>query len=414
MRFLRVFKESKFGLYSSLFALLMLGDGVMSYVLPVMIEERVGNQLQMGLILSFSSMVGLICDFLFSRWLRGSRYAIITRRSLAAAMLFPIVILLFGQYIWAYLAAMAIWGIYYELAMFSNYHFVDEEISPEQQPMVWGMITSVWSLSWFIAPLLATFVFNYFVQGPLLLGLGFYVSAMGLFLILGKYLKRPPKAVNVDERTATSFEQELRVWWTLLKKLWPIYIFNLMAVLVMSGFWSVGTLLAEELGEQSSLGMLFFAAWTFPPLLFSALAGPVTARFRKKKTAFVAGLISGMLLVPFIWTRSIPVVVILTFLSSVSYSIGYPGYDAAVQEYVKKLGAVGNDLIGLQSSSASFAYILGPIIAGALASWLGNQAALGVLGLLFAVVSSIGLIVVRREINLPHQALKTILCENDV
>lgn len=314
MRLLRtITQSSKLLTYTSLLAMLMLGDGVMSYIMPVMIENAVSNQLVMGFILSFSSIIGLVCDFLFARWLRGVGFSIITRRALAAAILFPILVLLFGHQTWVYLLAMAVWGVYYELAMFSNYHFVDEMVSLDQQPLVWGFISSVWSLAWFVAPLLAALIFDYYVQGPLLLALGFYLLAFGIFVILQKRLTKPDQKNRNVAFVQSNILHELKIWLVLLKKLWPVFIFSLLATLLMSGFWSVGALLAEELGEKTRLGLLFFSAWTAPPLVFGLLAGPIMKRLRKKKTAFLFGTIAGLLLLPLIWTDSIWIIIGCTF-----------------------------------------------------------------------------------------------------
>ncbi len=410
MNFLKSIGQSKMSLYCTLFALLMIGDGIMSYFLPVAIEESVGNQLLMGIILAFSSVVGLFCDFVFSRLFRGKSFSVIIRKSLAAAITFPIVVLVFGRQPWVFLIAMAIWGIYYELAMFSNYHFIDETIPTEEQPLMWGFMGSIWSIAWFVAPIMAALAHDYFANGPLFLALVFYL--LGLITFLGvknkfKVIKKEaPKSL-----TETSAKQELSVWLILFKKLWPVYLLNLMAILLMAGFWSVGALLAEELSDGSKLGMLFFSAWTAPPLIFSAFSGPITKRFRKKRTAFAAALLSGLFLLPLIWIHSVLAIIIFTFMSSVCYAIGYPGLDAAIQEYIKRLGPVGNDLVGLQSSAASFAYIFGPIIAGFLASFFGNQAALGALGAMFAIAGIVGLIFVRHEIRLPYEALHKALPE---
>lgn len=410
MRLLRTISQSsRLITYTGLLAMLMMGDGVMSYIMPVMIENAVSNQLVMGFILGFSSIVGIACDFLFARWLRGVGFSVIARRALAAAIMFPILLLLFGTQTWVFLLAMAVWGIYYELAMFSNYHFVDEVVALEQQPLVWGFISSVWSLAWFVAPLLAALIFDYYVQGPLLLALGFYLLGFGIFIILQSRLKKPEQTVGQLEVKQTNPLQEFQVWLLLIKKLWPVFIFSLLATLLMSGFWSVGAILAEELGEKTRLGLLFFSAWTAPPLVFGLLAGPVMKRLRKKKTAFLFGALAGLLLVPLVWVNSIWLIILFTFFSSVAYSISYPGIDAAIQEYVHKLGPIGNDLIGLQSSVASFAYIFGPILAGGLATVVGNQAALGVLGAVLAGAGLVGLVVVRREIRLPHEALHQLL-----
>lgn len=406
-------------MYAVLLSLLMLGDGVMSYIAPSIIEEHVLNPFVMGIVIAFSSFVGFICDLMFASRFRGNRFGFIFKRSLLAAVLFPIVFLLFGNHVLAFLLAMGIWGLYYELMTFSNFHFVEDYVSVHNHTTVWGILGSVWSLSWFVAPFLASYIYDRWESGPLVLAAVFYATALFGFLVTSVFWKKKEQEV-IDHEHAQYKEEnitnkqtsvELKIWWQLLRKIWPVYAFSFYITIISSGFWTVGTLLSEELRKDSLWGVFFFSAWTFPPLIFSLLSGEVASKLRKKRTAFLSGFLSGLMLIPLIWFHTAPIIVMLTFVSAAFYSLGYPALDASVQEYVKKLGKVGNDLIGLQSSATSSAYILGPILAGFLATIFGNRVTLGVLGIGFSLISLLCLVVVRREIRLPHEALHEIISE---
>ena len=348
MRLWHVFHQTQIGIYCGILMLLMIGDGVMSYFLPIMIENTVNNQLTMGIILGSSSFVGFICDFVYSKWFKKTKYSTIAYWAVLFAIALPGVLIVFGSSLFAILLAMAIWGMYYELVRFSNYHFVDEQIQLEHQPWVWGVMSSVWSLAWFIAPILATLVAFYWEKGPLFLALLFYCATFLAFIATHQKRARVGTIKPVNTHL-NSYGQEVKIWWVLLKKIWPVYLLELGLVLVMSGFWSVGALLANDLGKESPLGILFFAMWTAPPLFFGLLTGTMTKHFRKKRTSFATAFLSGMVLIPFLWIHSIPWIIVLTFVSSALYSISYPSLDASIQEYVKKLGVMGNDLMGLQS-----------------------------------------------------------------
>jgi len=402
-------RYSTFSTYLIIFALLMIGDGIMSYVLPTKIENVVGNKFFMGLIMAFSSVIGLACDFIFSNWFQKSAFSKIMRMALVFAIIFPMSIIIFGEKIWSLVLAMFCWGIYYELAMFGQGHFVDENIETKHQPIATGVIGSVWSIASFVAPILATLMYKYdSMSGPLLLALIFYILSSFIFLSgKDKFAKKvlSKNKIKANKLIGKSFYRNILIWKILLKKIWPIYILNLMAILLISGFWSVGTLMSEELGSSHKLGILFFSAWTAPPLLFSALSGLVTKKFRKKKTAFVTALISGILISSLIFVQSVPLILIFTLLSSSFFAIGYPGIDAAIQEYIKKLDYVGNSLIGLKNSSASVAYIFGPVLAGLLAQLFSNQVALGILGIMFAMSGLVGILIIKREIKMPYQKL---------
>ena len=61
-------------IFSLIMFLVSLSDGIMSYVAPIYIEKFVSSSFVMGLIISFSSLIGIVCDFLFSKWFPDKPY----------------------------------------------------------------------------------------------------------------------------------------------------------------------------------------------------------------------------------------------------------------------------------------------------------------------------------------------------
>lgn len=64
-------------------------------------------------------------------------------------------------------------------------------------------------------------------------------------------------------------------------------------------------------------------------------------------------------------------------------------------------------MLGLSSSTISLAYIVGPAIAGWVASMVGERMTFAVLGLGVALISLILLIVTPKKIKLPQSEIET-------
>jgi MFS family permease len=197
----------------------------------------------------------------------------------------------------------------------------------------------------------------------------------------------------------------LKSWFILIKKVWTLYLFLIAICLIDTVFWTTGTVLSEKLKIQSFWGAFLLPAYSLPSLLTAGFTGLAAKPAGKKRAAFITAAISGLLLIPIGFVSHIWAILGLVFLSSIFLSISFPEIAAVFEDYVTRLGESGDNMVGLQASAFSLAYIVGPIFAGAIASLLGDNFAFVSAGLLVAVVSVFCLFIVPRKIRLPESEL---------
>ncbi|MCB0387169.1 MAG: hypothetical protein KDD43_17410, partial [Bdellovibrionales bacterium] len=63
-------KSTLLMVFSLIVFFISFADAIMAYVSPIFMEEQLGSTFMMGIIFSFSSVVGLVCDFLFPQWFK--------------------------------------------------------------------------------------------------------------------------------------------------------------------------------------------------------------------------------------------------------------------------------------------------------------------------------------------------------
>lgn len=382
------------------------GDAILSYSVPVHIESYVNSTFLMGLILGFSSLVGIACDLLFAKLFRGRTYRSFLVWMFVVAFLFPSIILFLPPLPAFFLLAMAAWGIYYELLHFSHFHVIESVVDREDHVLAWGMLESFRAAAYLIGPLLAAWLIDRHVSAPFYGSVGFYSAALVGFLLFLKATRAhgaPARQPNFP--AIESLRTEFKVWGVLMRRVWPLFLLLLVCGFVDATFWSVGTLFAENLRQESAVGSLLFPAYTIPALFIGLLAAPAARPLGKKRAALLAAVAAGILLTLVGFTQAALPAVLLVFFFSLFFSLTFPEIYATFEDYVTRLGDHGDDLVGLEGSAVSLSYIIGPILAGGIASAFGNRGAFSVAGIALVLIALLGLAVVPRKIKLPQQAL---------
>lgn len=391
--------------YLMIYLLVSIGDAVMSYSAPVFIEQHVNSTLLMGLVLGFSSFVGILCDLLFAQWFGGKSFKFFFFWTLILAFVFPTVIVFLPPFIAFFLLAMAAWGIYYELMHFSHFHFINSVIARDNHALAWGLLESIRAAAYLVGPLLAVLLIDRHVDGPFLGAIGFVSAAlMGFLIFLKANRSRFAHAPAQQERR--SLVKEFRIWTSFMRRIWPLFLFLVTLGFVDATFWSVGTVLSEELRQTSFIGGLLLAAYTLPSLFVASLASVAARPFGKKRAALLAAMVSGAFLFFVGFSQSPLLVVALVLLFSLFFSLTFPEVYATFEDYVARLKEHGNDMIGLQGAAVSFSYIIGPILAGATASVFGNRGSFTLAGGLLIAVSLLCLLVIPRKIPMPQSDLE--------
>lgn len=389
--------------YSLVVFLVSLGDAIMSYIAPVFLSEHLSKPSLMGIVMATSSLAAIIFDTIFGEKFRGKSYKFYLWWAFAFAAAFPLAFLILPPIIPFLVLSMVIWGIYYELIQFSNYHFIYAFMSPREHASSWGMLSTFKSTSYLLGPILAEYLIDKSNRMPFIGTLGIIIASLFAFMVFIYVFAKKGKSEPVPAMRHTVHGYQ--TLFLLMSKIWPIWLFVFALVFVDATFWSIGAVLSEKLRATHPLGGLLLVLYMLPSLFVSFLADKASRPFGKKRISFMVGILSGVLLGIGGFVYNIDIFLLLVLLSSVFMALATPEIQAVFEDYIARLGPYGNDMIALDRSAVNLAYILGPAISVILGSITGGQKIFGLTGILLAITSIIALIIVPRKIRLPQKEL---------
>lgn len=380
----------------------------MSYISPIFIESQVNDAFIMGLIFSFSSVVGITCDLLFPKLFTNQPHYFFLKTTLLSAIIFPLVYLLFPNHILTFLIAMGVWGIYYELNLFSSYHFVHTYTDITNHSKTWNIIQAFQSTAYALAPILAVqlLTFGYtinFLFVCFLLGI-----AVVLAFFFRKKIVKKDISITIQVPQKKSWANEFKIWHILLPKVWHLLLLEVALTTIDAGFWTIGTLLTQEMSLKHPLGGLLITAYIAPAIFIGFIFGKLTISTHKKRLALVTSAIAGIFFSTYHFVDSVPLILLLTAVASIFTGIAVPQLKAVFEDYVSRLKNKDNEMIGLQGSSTSLAYVIGPIIATFLASLAGYKTAFSILGIVLTLIAVSLMFVIPQKIRMPQKQLESL------
>lgn len=398
----------------SLFAVVIFSffasDSIITYLVPVVLTQHYGSALRMGMMLSSSSVIGVIFDVYISRYFIDKSAFFFIKWALISALLIPFVLVFLPQSTLTFFAVMAIWGGYYEMMVFSEFRFIKTYMKRTQHVIGWSLVEVMYALGTMIGPFLAALLLERSEILTLSTSVVFLFIASIAVFVLKKGLPNVAKVSRVQELGKQAHgENQLRIWRILLKKLWPLLVFYFALIYVSTTFWSVGVLMVEELKVSHTLGLFILPAFTAPSMIFPFIAEKLSHIWGKKRMAFISAGIGGVALFAGSYTGSVEFLLLTILVSSSCLAIAYPEFNAAFEDYMARLELFGLDVVGIQRVVVSLAFIIGPILSGFLAGILGNQATVGLSGLILAVTSIFTFIVVPRKVRMPQKELHSIV-----
>lgn len=401
-----------FLMYAVFLLFISTADAIMSYAAPVIMEETLGNATWMGVILASSSFAGMIMDFSFARLFPAKRFAFFLRIVLSLVILFPLSLLVYRA-VPSFLFGMIVWGVYFEAWIFSNFHAIHEFVHPDHHAWAWGVLSTLRNVALVVGPFLAASFGGATMQQALYIALVFYGVGIILFLLSKRLnpLRSESLMAKWGEGEHHGFWQEIRIWRTYIKAIWPVVVFSLLIYLIDSAFYTTGPMFSEQLKTQSPFGVLFVSLYSIPGLVVGMFTARLARPYGKKRAAFIAGIISGFLLLCMALTRSPILILLFDFLASIGLCIIFPEIDAVFEDFVARSGKLGNDVIGLTAIAGSIGYVVGPIVNGIVMDAYGPSAVFGSWGVILLATGAGLLIVTRRKIHLPQQELTQVALE---
>jgi MFS family permease len=382
-----------------------LADGIVSYMVPIVIGENLSDPALVGLVISISSFFGIALDFLVAQRLPHKGYRYFLTRVFIFAALLSIIFLFLPHKIMFFCIAMIVWSVYYEFIGYSKYNFVQKYIALKDHTNAWGTLVTFGSLAYMIGPGIATLLIYKFFGLPFYIALALVVFSTLLYFLFEKLsFRRREERTLVHEQKRNLFE-ELGVLKTLLSKLWVLVIFSFVITLMDVLMWTVGVLYSAEIRKTSFLGDWLLVIYGLPALFIGIVTEKVRLGMGKKRASFIAAAAAGLSLIFVGIDGSIYSVLIFVFLMSVFFGISIILIDATFQDYVARAKVVGNDVVSLLQFSHNLSYSFGPIILGIAARYLGYIKTFQLVGYSVLLISLTCFFITPRKIKMPQKEL---------
>ncbi len=384
-----------------------LGDAILSDWVPAYIQESVGKPWLMGIIISFSSVVGFVADLFLPQLLKKVSVEKMIVLAIGSSLIFC-GLLLWSTYwpvVALFLVAMAVWGVYYEFLGFGGQQFVSESIPTHFRSGAWAVLGAFRGLAYFIGPLLGSYLLiskgsvTVVTVSTMMVFVGYF------FWLLSK--KKKSEMYDDDEKKSINVFVEAKHWWYLLRFVWPVVVLSLSMGLLDSTFWTTGTVLSDNLARTSSWGGFFLPLYELPMVIMGVVVAKWGIYKGKKKMAESFMLLAGILLTGIYFTDSVILLLMISFLVGIATSVCWPLRDAVYSDLVSRMGFGGKHMIGLSGSTISLAYIVGPVVAGGLATYFGEKETFVIVGAFLILVSVFLLLVTPKKLRLPETEIES-------
>ena len=390
--------------FSVIIFFVFLGDAILSYWVPNLLERSLGNPLKMGLVLSFSSIIGFGADLVLPQLMRGLGVAKLLSVGIVVSLLFSVLLILSIPYpvLVIFIASMAVWGFYYEFLGFASHQFVADSVPLKLRSSSWAFISVFKNLSYFLGPIIGGLLIFRSEYFPPLAAILFTLTGWLILLLIGSR-RRQAMDVNIKE---INLKDEVEHWWTLSKSVWPALVMSLMIGLIDAFFWSVGAVWTEKLAEQNILGGFFLPFYTLPSLFMGFVVVRMGIYKGKKRVASEFLFVAGVFLAFLGFSGNAFWQLAIVFISSMMLAVVYPMLDAVYSDIVARMGREKKHLIGLINAVISVSYIIGPALAGFLSNSLGEMMTFTAIGIATAVVSGILIFVTPKKLLLPQAEIQ--------
>ncbi|MBP9690999.1 MFS transporter [Candidatus Woesebacteria bacterium] len=364
---------------------MMLFDGVLGFAVPILMTNAGIGTATLGAIFGVSSLIGALFDYFLSSFVRSVSFR---RMYLGMFIVGSVYCLTLYQSsgIWMFIVAMGLWGMYFDLLNFAQYDFVSRALPQDHHTTGFSVIDFAKSLGYVVAPIVAGILIEEHVPGIVFVLAGVFLSIGFLvYLVLNSHVPQSTLSAETHHRKIPAIK-ELVLWVKTARKLHIPLTFILILYVTDSFFWVIGPLFSEDLGALHPFGGLILSAYSLPPLLFEFIVPRITTRFGKKRTAFVAFLCSSVFLMLFAVVTDVVLILVLILLLSTCLTFAYPAIRAAVADYISENPHLSHEIESVADFACNIGYAVGPLLAGIMAQFFGNQISFAMWGILGACI----------------------------
>lgn len=385
-----------------------MNENMISLLFPLVSERIVNSALLIGAIISGTTIISILCDFIFPQILKASNW----KQQFVIGILIAILLnttlyhSLNTSDVYLLILSGLLWSLYYEFCAFAVNNFLAVSEKGNNFSYDWGLISVVYNITSIIGPILASFVANDFF----VFLLGFELMALIGIVFLGLISPKAEEEVHKSKLKQTiDLMKELKIWELLIPKVLPLFVFSIVIGMIDSFYWTIGALFAEDLFQREDLTFVPIVIYSVPFIFGGLIIAKINLKKYKKKISqlmlFIAGLVMSLFF--FIDHNSIGSI-LLIIISSLFLALAGPLNDAAYSNLLQRLGKNMEHLVGIKKMSYSIAYLIGPVFAGFLGQFFGYGMSFGVLGIIAIIVSLTLILTTPRKLILPQQEIVTI------
>lgn len=391
-------------LYAMSFLILFwcLFDGILDYILPLVITGGGLSKTMMGIIIGSSSVAGFVFDIFLCKILKSTNVRRTYLILFIICAIYPL-ILLNAKTVWIFLIAMGVWGIYYDLFNIGKYDFVGRYTEKEEHASSSGVLQVFLSIGYLLAPLFAGLIIGGVIgKEPFILSWIFLGIAFVFFIVLLIILKK--NKVNKltydgENKKVHNKYTEWHIWRNVGKLILPVLILTFVLNLIDATFWTVGPLLVDSWADLGIFGTLFMTAYLLPPLFVGWFIGPATSKLGKKKTANICLLIASLLFASLFAVNNHIAIIAIVFIATIFLDVSFPANSATYADYISESGALETEIESQADFATNLGYVIGPMLAGFLADTFSNIAAFSIVGLIGIGVAILLLFITPRKIT---------------
>ncbi len=385
-----------------------LNENVISLTYPIVGELLLNSAFYIGIIISLTSIIGILCDFFFpqifkatdwkQQFIMGMILAVFLNITLSNSMHSGSVPLL--------ILAGLLWTLYYEFCAFAINNYLAVSEKSNNFVYDWSLISIVYNVAAIIGPILASFIIEDFFLVLLVFQLISLISIFVVGYITRKEIKVTPKS---KIKSTLSLFRGLEIWKVLVPKVLPLILFSIGIGIIDSTYWTIGGLYASQIFKNNDLSWITIVMYSIPFIFGSIIMAKLNMKKFKKLTSQIFLAINAVLLLIFFIPDINPFIAMgIILVSSFFLALASPLNDAAFSDLLTRLNEKMEHLVGIKKISYSIAYIIGPVLSGFLTENFGFQNTFAIMGLGLLILAVTLLSITPKKIRLPQTELSEI------
>lgn len=389
---------------------IFMADSILSYMFPILVEQKVNSNFLLGVIMAASSVCGIVCDMTFPQLFKYKTWKFMLLSGIILAMAFPLALYLsvYVAAVFLFLLASLIWGIYYELLSFAQQSFIVSEEKSQNYSRDWGIVFAATTIATIIGPIISSqlLVYPQLVQTATIIATQIIALLFALLLIF----VTPHHTNTIHNASGThstlNVLMELRYWKVIAIHILPAIMVGILIEFIEATYWTLGGLFGKEVASGTGMEWVVVILYSVPFIVGSIIMSKLLVTERKKFFSQLSILIGGLILSLVLFSgTNLTALYVIIFLSSFCFSFASPLNEAVYSDLLKRIGKDKMHLMGIAKANSSIAYIIAPLLMGFVADYVGYHKTFALLGVLCVAVAAFLLYTSPRKLHLPEKEI---------